>query len=88
MSEKRINLLSALSWLALIIAAGVFSALLYKTSPYRLLRPYPFFGAAVAETESGNANGRGLIRVANWWKPLVAYLILLALLTILYRGLF
>ncbi len=62
MSEKRINLLSALSWLALIIAAGVFSALLYKTSPYRLLRPYPFFGAAVAETESGNANGR-IIRI-------------------------
>ena len=35
-----------------------------------------------------NVGATGLIRVANWWKPLVAYLIPLALLTILYRGLF
>ena len=34
-----------------------------------------------------NVGATGLIRVATWWKPLVAYLIPLALLTILYRGL-
>lgn len=34
-----------------------------------------------------NVGTTGLIRVASWWKPLVAYLIPIALLTILWRGL-
>ena len=34
-----------------------------------------------------NVGATGLIRVANWWKPLVSYLIPVVLLVILWRGL-
>ncbi len=52
---KTQKMMTVFSWAMLIGAVLVFGFAIFKTSPYRTLRPYWFFGARLnSESESGN----------------------------------
>ena len=57
----RSHLISAGSRVSLIVAVIFFSIVLLKTSPYRLLRPYEFFGARIGISSRTIAGTRLLL---------------------------